>query len=288
MKKLWSDPKLLLLALLLYPSTLTSLLVVLETGSHTLAQRLAVSAVYNAVFFSVLIYVSLLVPKMIFVIIVVVTTCLMTLYTFVSVIHFAYYSQLVGLSSIHAVLDTTWSEASEFAHTALMNLGLASLIGGMLAVAPLLLLPNRFRAMPRLSPPFILRCLLTVSAFFVLLGVAAFGSTRPYLSQNNPLLMIHDSVIAVISENRETKRALESFAGNAPEDVQVTYRGAVTHILVLGESTTRRHMSLYGYRRETSPELMKLAAELEIATDACSSRQDYFGTTEGASHLCDA
>ncbi len=44
-----------------------------------------------------------------------------------------------------------------------------------------------------------------------------------------------------------------------------------TYILVLGESLSRHHMSLYGYSRKTNPELEKLKDELLIFKDVISS-----------------
>lgn len=43
------------------------------------------------------------------------------------------------------------------------------------------------------------------------------------------------------------------------------------HIFVVGESTTKNHMSLYGYSRKTTPELMSLKKELYIFKDVVSS-----------------
>jgi heptose-I-phosphate ethanolaminephosphotransferase len=44
-----------------------------------------------------------------------------------------------------------------------------------------------------------------------------------------------------------------------------------THILVIGESTTSQHMSLYNYHRDTNPLLSKLKGELLIFNDVANS-----------------
>ena len=43
------------------------------------------------------------------------------------------------------------------------------------------------------------------------------------------------------------------------------------HVLVLGESTTKAHMGIYGYQRDTTPELEKIKDELYIFNDVVCS-----------------
>ena len=42
------------------------------------------------------------------------------------------------------------------------------------------------------------------------------------------------------------------------------------HILIIGESTSRHHMSLYGYYRQTNPALEKISGELALFQDVIS------------------
>ncbi len=44
-----------------------------------------------------------------------------------------------------------------------------------------------------------------------------------------------------------------------------------TYLIIIGESLSKKHMSLYGYHRETTPELEKLSDELIIQTDTIST-----------------
>ncbi|WP_230530780.1 phosphoethanolamine transferase [Microvirga roseola] len=98
------------------------------------------------------------------------------------------------------------------------------------------------------------------------------GTTRGYLWQNNQLMLMIGTSAQALYETYEVKRLLANTADNLPSNVAIEDGRPATHILVLGESTTRRHMSLYGYGRKTTPELDRLSPELEVATDACSSR----------------
>lgn len=45
-----------------------------------------------------------------------------------------------------------------------------------------------------------------------------------------------------------------------------------TLVLVIGESTTRQHMSLYGYTRPTTPKLEALRGQLTVFNEVFASR----------------
>jgi len=53
-----------------------------------------------------------------------------------------------------------------------------------------------------------------------------------------------------------------------------------TYVLIIGESTTRNHLGLYDYYRETSPELEKLKNELVIFNDVISPHSHTIPTLE--------
>jgi glucan phosphoethanolaminetransferase (alkaline phosphatase superfamily) len=67
---------------------------------------------------------------------------------------------------------------------------------------------------------------------------------------------------------RKTADHIDQFRGAVP------VRGAVSPrlvVVVIGESASRRHWSLYGYSRETNPELRKLGSEVLLFSDVISS-----------------
>jgi heptose-I-phosphate ethanolaminephosphotransferase len=87
----------------------------------------------------------------------------------------------------------------------------------------------------------------------------------------------------VMSTASQYHRAMERYrtvaaqrragAANRHATIQavVTRQAAETHVIVIGESTSRNHMGLYGYFRDTTPNLSRLATRLVILTDAISS-----------------
>lgn len=67
---------------------------------------------------------------------------------------------------------------------------------------------------------------------------------------------------------RNIEEHLGEFKGAVPVPGAASPRLVV---VVIGESASRRHWSLYGYRRETNPELRKLGDEVLLFTDVISS-----------------
>ena len=53
-----------------------------------------------------------------------------------------------------------------------------------------------------------------------------------------------------------------------------------THIVVIGESTSRLHMSLYGYKRKTNPKLESIKNELKIFRNVFASRPNTIESLE--------
>jgi heptose-I-phosphate ethanolaminephosphotransferase len=230
------------------------------------------SLAFNVIFFSAYIGLARLLPLSVGRAMVSMTFVVFAMFTVLNVLHFHMYGQLAGLPLFYAALDTTWPEASEFSRMAMMNIGAVPFLMAGLAAMPLALGPIRFRSIPRVALRPGARCGVGALGLSILIGLWQFGLTKPYVWQNNPVMMIPGTIAEAVLETREIKNALELSAGNAPSGVAATDSKPATHILIIGESTTRRHMSIYGYGRETSPELTKLAPELDIATDACSSR----------------
>jgi len=70
-------------------------------------------------------------------------------------------------------------------------------------------------------------------------------------------------------------RALREARRRTGAPPRVTQQGPLagqpqTYVFVIGESLSRNHMSLYGYWRETTPQLARLAPELAVFTDVIS------------------
>ena len=66
--------------------------------------------------------------------------------------------------------------------------------------------------------------------------------------------------------------ARKNFVKNSPVVAVLSQKEQKqTYLIIIGESLSRKHMGLYGYHRETTPELAKLSDDLIIQTDTIST-----------------
>ena len=56
-----------------------------------------------------------------------------------------------------------------------------------------------------------------------------------------------------------------------PRDIKLKYHGKIVGVLVIGESATRNHWGLYGYYRNTTPEMERIRNDILIFDDAVSA-----------------
>ena len=92
---------------------------------------------------------------------------------------------------------------------------------------------------------------------------AHFGSAVPwqivfdYLRYRGQMATVHDML-----ERNEKRPSLRHFTDTNPGL-------PATLVLIIGESTNRQHMSLYGYPRPTTPRLDAMRTDLAIFTVHC-------------------
>ncbi|MFD0462844.1 sulfatase-like hydrolase/transferase [Microvirga aerilata] len=232
--------------------------------------RIIVSFVYNLIFFTLfVISLSELKLKMVRSTGLIVLWFYLVVFTIGSVLHFCLYRQVIGVSSIYAILDTNIHEGLEFAQSVIRaDLLFLSFLSGL----PLFFGASRFLSHRSLEAGC--NHVVSYASVTIVCLLGYVGLKKEFLQENNPVLFAIGSIGQSIAE----KAAVRALSSSAPPNINVTLRdkneGPITHILVIGESTTRRHMSLYGYGRDTTPRLSQLAMEkqIEIAQDACSSR----------------
>ncbi|MGH6857096.1 MAG: phosphoethanolamine transferase [Methylocella sp.] len=194
----------------------------------------------------------------------------LTIYTFVYVYHFLLYGQLPGVPSVFALIDTNRREAIDFASSVFE---LKYFIYATIAAAPLLLIARYPH--PRNSSGLIPNRFAVPSLCLLLAGFCWAGLRHASLGGDNPFLSPYAS-IAQAFEQKDALKAIYSRISENPPKVSVDpARSHAVHVLVIGEALTRNHMSLYGYWRDTTPNLARMKGELFLATDSCSAR----GTT---------
>ncbi|MGU3668886.1 phosphoethanolamine transferase [Methylobacterium sp. A49B] len=223
-------------------------------------------ALFNLVFFTALLTAGVhFLGRTIFRILYSLLCLFLSLYLFAYTYHFLLYGQLIGDPSISALLDTNPQEALEFLNWATdWRRVLLALLAAVLAALALALTTPR--SVPRPSRRI---GLAAVALAGLMLPVGAWHRGISYF---NPGFFLPRSVTNNLLYRAAAERMQAALEKNSVGDVTRPTERAATHILIIGESTTRRHMSLYGYERDTTPNLRRLAPELYVAEDVCSSR----------------
>jgi len=175
------------------------------------------------------------------------------------------YSSLIGAGIVTAVLQTNPREAGEFIRMYVGWKGVAA--AALLVVAGIF----AYRRLYLVKVPFLTRHHLSLSLPVVIVAALVAGGvllTRYYS------FIVNDSLdVPVVRVGRaattsvENIRAFEKLKEEASSDVEVTENKSDTPyvVFILGESTTRDRMHLYGYPLENTPNLDELNEKGELA-----------------------
>ena len=165
--------------------------------------------------------------------------------------HVIIYGQLIGAPSLLAIFDTSRGELSEFVRI-YASVYSVLLFVGVLAVWWLVahFLKSRLRIAVGNLP-----VLAVLGLVVTLLAMSYAGWNRLAFSNNNPILFIQK-----VGGRAFVTRSY--FQNINPADVQkinatlkVASPQRQIHVLIIGESLTPSHMSMYGYSRKTTPYL---------------------------------
>ncbi|WP_233519485.1 phosphoethanolamine transferase [Mitsuokella sp. AF21-1AC] len=175
------------------------------------------------------------------------------------------YSSLIGAGIVTAVLQTNPREAGEFLR---MYMGWQGVAASILLVAAGVFI---YRRLGRCRIPFLSRHRLSHALPFVFLASLLAGTI---LLSEYYSFIINDSLdVPVVRVSRaattsvENIQAFEKLKNEAASDVEITENRSDTPyvVFILGESTNRARMHLYGYPLENTPNLDELAAKGELA-----------------------
>ena len=117
--------------------------------------------------------------------------------------------------------------------------------------------------------------------FFAPILVVLATISFQYLSQALPIFEFYKSYYLYERENQLFQREKE-LRSHLTMDVQCTLPDSTHHVFIvlLGESTTSCHMSLYGYHRETTPRMDARGEELDVYTDIVTPDTHTFGVMQ--------
>jgi heptose-I-phosphate ethanolaminephosphotransferase len=191
----------------------------------------------------------------------------------------AYFGMRPGSGMVlQAVLNTNPGETVEFFTQQWRNVGVgvASLL---LSMAAALWLERRLAQRESVRPRHTRASRIGVSVMLVLLVAIHFNKT---MARENPVLFWPLRYHAHMQELRDMTALRQQLAQRRaqPAEWAVRYHGEDrrTVVWVIGESTNRNNMSLYGYARPTTPRLDALRGELTVFDDVISSASATMGS----------
>ena len=191
----------------------------------------------------------------------------------------AYFGMRPGAGMVlQAVLNTNPGESMEFFSQQWRSIGISA-ASLLLVMAAALWLERRLtRRRPLLLQPS-RASRVGVGVMLALLVAIHFNKT---MARENPVLAWPMRYAEHMQELRDMAALRQQLAErrSQPAEWAVRYHGEDrrTVVWVIGESTNRNNMSLYGYGRPTTPGLDAMRADLTVLTDVVSSESATMGS----------
>jgi len=172
----------------------------------------------------------------------------------------------LSAQAIYAVFETNITEAIEFGET-FLNL--------KTVLIPTLYIASMLWLLIRIKPVYInmhRRIFLIAIAVVLFLpyGVTAYFKHYPLFGPYQTLISAYAEYKREISLIGEENNRINERARLLKAD-SLDYNDEQLYIIIIGESTNRNHMRLYGYKRDTTPLLSAIQSDLIIFTDVISS-----------------
>jgi heptose-I-phosphate ethanolaminephosphotransferase len=186
-----------------------------------------------------------------------------------NILHLLLFDQLMTPQTLFVLFETNARETVEFLH---MYAGEAAMQALMLAFGPLFAVALGFWVWGKLGEENrVWGRRVYLAGVLLAMVVASFSIPLKHAWQATPLLQLTETLKRYRSETEiyyQMKAALGSH--EEAQDLRPATDPEELFVLVIGESTSREHMSLYGYPRKTSPRLEALGEELFVYRDVVS------------------
>lgn len=180
------------------------------------------------------------------------------------VLHFDAEVAPIGVDSIHALFQTDFREAWQFV-AANTNDRFVRLTWVLIACATLALI----RGMLQTAPPRAAWGHLSEPHLWLLITVALLLGCSDELSAR--MVRMTSNLQTSVEDFREEQAAFASAQDSYAFPGKLGVAGPAPDIVVyIGESTTRHHMGIYGYPRDTTPNLSALGDEIIRFDDAAA------------------
>lgn len=178
------------------------------------------------------------------------------------------YKSNITPAFIIPILETTYSEASEYIATYISVINLAAIIIPILVIYGICYL---IKSKISSKNTFFKVCTYLACIGWICGIVFIAKNTMSHYAM--PVQSIYYSMKDAVSQREELEN-LERYTNEQNENLTIQHvgKGIPNIVLIVGESENRNHMHLYGYDRDTTPSLDQLANNHKIAvfTDVVS------------------
>ena len=178
--------------------------------------------------------------------------------------HLFYYQATISQQSLFAILETNLSESLEFV---VSQISVGSVLYLLILIGlPLMALRSALRIKPQNSRASYMASGVLIAAALIL----GLTGKLDRLAKDNIACQFVRSCAAYKTAVDDLRAYLAKAAGLKAPGVESYRSSPVTLVVLIGESSSRHHWSLYGYHRNTTPKLSALKDELLVFRDAIS------------------
>lgn len=184
--------------------------------------------------------------------------------TYIEAVYFVIYGTYFSPSSVFLFFDSNPEEATEF---------LTFYFSTSLLIFTVILLIVYFLCLKQLQfiyyqlPTFKRRDL--IKSFVLMVMLLGFMRITKLIDYNFPYLFLR-SFIIYQNESKEFDVYKNNKNGNFKNIQKIPSNHKEVYVLVLGESTTKSHLGIYGYDRPTTPQLRSKKDEIILFQDVIS------------------
>lgn len=199
---------------------------------------------------------------------------LATLLSLIELGHILLFQGRMTENSLYIIFDTNLAETNEFLRDQLGLLTIAVVIGFLALSFSLMYLLSKRVNQIQVIPFKKYLTLFILLPFLVILGSKKFDfrDTLKAYAESNTLPKSIVSMKRYEKEIAQVAELQELFKQHGGATKKTTFSNSPsTHILIIGESTTKNKMGLFGYKRPTTPELDKLSPELTLFKNTYAS-----------------
>lgn len=184
--------------------------------------------------------------------------------SYIEAVYFVIYGTYFSPSSVFLFFDSNQEEATEF---------LTFYFSKSLLIFTVILLIVYFLCLKQLQfiyhqlPTFKRRDL--IKSFVLMVMLLGFMRISKLIDYNFPYLFVR-SLVIYQNESKEFDIYKNNKNGNFKNVKKIPSNYKEVYILVLGESTTKSHLGIYGYDRPTTPQLRSKKDEIILFQDVIS------------------